>query len=272
MLNAHVPLVEIRLLQIERKDGIDTAQWKRAVLIQSNRVGIPAGNARPWIIERGTVDDDACSFGRCVPLSAILVQVGEIEKDSVSRPNNGHAITFRIKRKSHARREAFPVVRLPRIGIWNSAFSLEVNARRRVGIDAAHDPLIEARLVEERALTGPIVGRPERLPSHTTIHREVGGCFPRILEVQTNVILPEVLVRDPALSVAVRPSGHQVGKPRPRVDTRKRKRTGSSRTRRVIHHLVRQIHAESDLVCASGVGEIFTKLVNGGVGDARSRL
>src|SRR5207253_4223958 len=122
-----------------------------------------------------------------VPLPSILVQVREIEKDSVGRSNDGQAITFWIKRKSQARCEAFPIVRLPCIGIWNSAFALKINARRRVGIDGAHKALIEPVLVEERAFTRRIVGRPIRLPPQAAVQCQALGCLPCVWWVERNI-------------------------------------------------------------------------------------
>ena len=96
VLNAQIPLVDVRLLQIERKHGVNPGQWKRAVFVQGNRVGISARKARPRIVERRTVHDNACALRGRVPLPSILVQVREIEKDSVGRSNDGQAITFWI--------------------------------------------------------------------------------------------------------------------------------------------------------------------------------
>src|SRR5207249_6424090 len=166
-------------------------------------------------------------------------------------------VAFRTPPKSKTRRKPFPIVRLPCIGIWNSAFALKVNSCRRLRVYGTDDALIEAGLVEERAFAGLIVGRSKGLPSHTAVQCEARGCLPGVLQVQTNIVLPEVLVCNSALSKAVRPSRHQVGEPRPRVDTRKIKGPGGGRAGRVIHHLVRWIHSESDLVCASSIREIL---------------
>ena len=85
------------------------------------------------------------------------MQVSKIEKDSVRRSNDGQAVTFWIKSKSHAGRKAFPIVGLPGIGIWNPAFTLEVNARRRLGIDRTRNALVESGFVEEGAYATRLV-------------------------------------------------------------------------------------------------------------------
>src|SRR5262249_18589496 len=157
MLNTEIPLVEVWLFQVEGEYRVNASQGERAVLIESNRERISTGLARPWIIERRAVYHNAGALRRRVTFPPILVQVREIEKDSVSRPNDGHAIAFGIPRQSDARRKSFPIVRLPRIGIGKSAFSLEVNSSRRVRINGAHDTLIKSRFVEKSAFTRSIV-------------------------------------------------------------------------------------------------------------------
>src|SRR5438445_316944 len=75
--------------------------------------------------------------------------------------------------KSNAGPDAFPVIRLPRIGVRNSTFTLEINAGRRVGIYGADNPLIESLPVEERSIPGRVIRRTIGFPSHTAVQCEM---------------------------------------------------------------------------------------------------
>src|SRR5204862_8030587 len=139
---------------------------------------------RPWIIQRRSVHNNAGGLRRSVSLSSVLMQVPKIEKDSICGLNDGHTIAFRIPRKARPRSETFPIVGLPGIRVWDPAVALKVDPCRSVGINRADNALIEAGFVEEGALARPIVWRSIGLPSHAAVQREVGGCLPRVLQIQ----------------------------------------------------------------------------------------
>src|ERR1051326_618087 len=172
MLHAEIPLVDIGVFSIEGENGINGIQWEWAVLIESDRERIPS-HVRPRIIEGRTVHNDTCSFGRCVPLPAILVHMREIEKDPIGRPNDGEAIASRIPGNAQSRRDPFPTVGLPCVRIWKSAFALKINSGRSFGVDSADNAMIESCFVEESAFTGTIIRRSVGLPSHTAVQREM---------------------------------------------------------------------------------------------------
>src|SRR5206468_9284394 len=130
---------------------------------------------------------------------------------SVSGADDGQAITFRIPCQSHTRREVHPSCLMfggPDIG--NSRIARKQYPRRSILEHGASQTLIEPPLVELRGY-GTVIVRPyEWFPSQAAVQRHLGGGFPRVLYVETDVILAEVLGRNLILPPFVGLSRHQI--------------------------------------------------------------
>ena len=124
----------------------------------------------------------------------------QIVENAVGCANDRQAIAFRIPGESKTGGEMPRVVRLPGIRVWNSVLSLKVNSRRSLCEKLAYCSLVKSLPIEESRLWSGVVIRPEvRFPAHATIHSEVGCRFPGVLQIQAEVVLPEVLIRNAAL-------------------------------------------------------------------------
>src|SRR5262245_17391725 len=110
LLQTQIPLIDVGLFHVERKDGVNAVQWKGTVFVQGNRVGISTGKARPRIIEGRTIHDSLCAFRRGVPFSAVLVQMRNIEKDPIGCTESHKTVALRVTGETHTWREMFLVV------------------------------------------------------------------------------------------------------------------------------------------------------------------
>src|SRR5439155_6721433 len=148
---------------------------------------------------------------RRIPFPPELVQMCGVVENSIGRPNHGQSVTLRIPRESKARRKMLPVIRYESVSVWNPSLALKIDSCRSLGVYRAHNTLIKTRLIEERFFSGCIVRSPVGLPSQAGVHRQLRSGLPGVLQVQANIVLPEILVRDPALCITVRSSRHQIG-------------------------------------------------------------
>src|SRR5689334_22783834 len=127
----------------------------------------------------------------------------QIIENSVGRANDRQTIAFRIPGQSKTGREMPRVVRLPGIRVRNSVLSLEINSRRSLRERLARYSLVKSLLIEESRLLSGVVPRPEvRFPAQAAIQCQMGCCFPGVLHIKPDVILPVVLIRNIALCEA----------------------------------------------------------------------
>ena len=171
----------------------------------------------------------------------------EVVGDGTARPDGHLALAGRIPGHAGSRFDVSPVPVHPGVAV-EPRIARIVESRRRGRNHGAFDTLVVLVETEGVDVAQVELHGHEGIPAQAVVHRELGTCPPRVLCVQREEILADVLGIGIALAEERRESRQEVGHGQAREHGRKLIEASGPRVRRGVEMRTHEVSAKRDLV------------------------